>query len=176
MEVQETGTHTGDSSAIHALITKMSGAITGAGGLSAGRFDIQPRADASHVNAIKVYTGVDGVSNPTVGDMSAFMCYCDNLGADAGGFGGYQCLDLGIDNTAQASGSAQGNSFFRLYSHGAVNNNMFVIPGGFGSTYLFNWTALIPPCEAFAGAGNGVYSIAIRHGGGTSYLHTYDSA
>ena len=170
---EDSGTHTGDANGIHVGYTKMSGAITGAGAISAINGDVQPRADCSHVYAFKAYTGI--ADTPTVGDMSAFYTYCDNLGATAGNFGEYEAVNLNMDNTNPASATAQGNSFFRLYSHGGVGQQIFVIPGGFGSTYLFNWTALIPPCEAFNAAGNGVYSIAILHGGVTTYLHTYDA-
>ena len=169
LTVDDRSTGTGASRAFYSWFAKTAGAITAAGEVAGHGSDIQIAANTSHASAFKAYTCISGT--PTIGDLQAFNCYCDNLGAAAAGVNGYQCVNLNIDNTNVASGSVQGNSFFRMYSHGAAATQYFVIPDLQGATFLFAWpTAIVTPVAANAAADNWTHRIACNVGGATLYL------
>lgn len=170
----DTGTHTGAARAIHAYISKTAGAITGAGELNAVGADAIIGANVSHAHAYQAYTAISGT--PTIGDMSAYSCYCDNLGATAANVNEYECVNLNIDSTNRAAGSAQGNSFFRMYSHGANADQYFVIPDLQGATYLLNWpAAIVTPVSASAAGDNWTHRIACNIGGALRYIKLSDA-
>jgi len=165
----DTGTHTGMARGIASHMTKSGGAITGAGEINSLAGDLIVGANVSHAHALQTYTAITGT--PTIGDMSAISCYCDDLGATAANVNEYECVNLNIDSTNRASGTAQGNSFFRMYSHGANADQYFVIPDLQGATYFINQTqGPVVPVAADASADNWTHRMACRIGGTTLYI------
>jgi len=123
----------------------------------------------AHAYAVQAYTSI--AATPTIGDMCAYHCYCDNLGATAGNVNSYACVRLNIDSTARASGSTAGNSFFYLYSHGANADQYFYIPDLQGATYLFNWpTAIVVPVTVDNTAEAWTHNVACLVGGAVRYI------
>ncbi len=174
LTVTETGTHTSAVRGIHLNMTKTSGALTAAGEFVGIASDIALGANSNHSWAFSAYTAISGT--PTLGDMAAYRCYCANLGATAGNVSEYQCLDLNIDSTNEATGSTNGNAFFRLYAHGARPTSIFRLADATGMDNLFWFQQSALPLSSGSDSTNCSHKIALIIGGGnttTHYLHVF---
>lgn len=135
--------------------------------------DMNIAANHTHAFATSIYTAIIGT--PTIGDMAAYYCYCDNLGATAGNVNEYDCLSLNIDSANPASGSVAGNSFIRMYAHGGATTQALYFPSSQGITNLITFLQDVAPLGANT-VGGGTLNftnwkpIAIKIGTTTHYL------
>lgn len=171
LTVNEVGTHTGAVRGIHVAMTKMSGAITGAGSFSGIASDIQPRANVSNAYAFNAYTGISGT--PSITYMSAYRCYCDDLGATHGNVYYYGCADLNIDSTNEASAGAGFNYFIRMYAHGGPPHTAFYFPSSVGIDQLIFFEHSADPVEASAIPGTQDARIKVLFGATQYYIPLY---
>ena len=173
--VDEQGTHSAGVYAIHVNMTKTAGAITAPGSFNGIASDLSVEANSEHNYAYTAYTQISGT--PTIGDYSAYRCYMNDLGAAcAPTVQEYQCMDLNIDSTNEASGGVNGNAFFRLYAHGGRPTSIFRLADATGMDNLIWFQQSQLPLSAGTDSTNCTHKIALIIGGGaatTHYLHVF---
>lgn len=136
--VSDTYTGTSGVKGIQVQMTKTSGVTSGAGEFIGIASEIQIKANVSHAYAFQVYTGI--ATTPTIGDMSAYHAYCDDLGSAT--VGTYQVADFNIDSTNEAT---SGNYFIRMYAHGAAPTAAFYFPSSVGIDNLIYFEQSVAP-------------------------------
>jgi len=115
---------------------------------------------------INVYTA--GLTGATINRVAAYTCYMDEV---AGTVTGASCIHL--ETAVQA---ATIHDYISMRSHALQQGMLTCRSGGDVATYFLVFDpAVVAPCEAFAAAGNGDYSIKCYINGEITYLHTYDA-
>ena len=128
--------------------------------------DMDADADVTSLYGINVYTA--GLTGATINRVAAYTCYMDEV---AGTVTGASCIHL--ETAVQA---ATVHDYISMRSHALQQGILTGRSGGDVATYLLVFDpAVVAPCQVYAAAGNGDYSIACYINGEITYLHTYDA-
>jgi len=129
--------------------------------------DMDADTDVTTLYGVNVYTG--GMVGATINRVAAYGCYLDDPAATVNAI---SCIHL-----ETAAAAATTCDYISMRSHALQDGILTFRSGGDVATYFLVFDpAVVAPCEAFAAAGNGDYSIKCYINGEVTYLHTYDAA